>query len=83
MILDINLGENSHRKAILVGGGHKTATPTLITYSSVVSRYLVRIALTFVALNDLDILVCYIHNAYITIKCRELFWTVAEPAFGS
>ena len=32
MILDINLGENFRRKAILVGGGHKPATHTLITY---------------------------------------------------
>ena len=79
MIFDIKICEDFHSKARLVGSGHKTDTPYLITYSSVVSRYSVRIAPTFVALNELDILVCYIQNAYITIKCRELFWTVAGP----
>ena len=79
MIFDINICEVFCSKVRLVGSGHKTDTTYLITYSSVVSRYSVRIALTIVALNELDILVCYIQNAFITIKCRELFWTVAGP----
>ena len=70
MILDINLGENSHRKAILVGGGHKTARPTLITYWLVASRDLVRIELTIASLKKLDILACDTQNAFITAKYR-------------
>ena len=82
MIFDIKLGENFRRKARLVGGGHMTTAPTSITYSSVVSRDSVRIALTVAALNGLDILACDIQNAYLTAKCREKIWTIAGPEFG-
>ena len=82
MIFDVKLGENFRRKARLVGGGHTTATPSLITYSSVVSRDSVRILLTMAALNDFDVLACDIQNAYLTAKCREIY-TIAGPKFGS
>ena len=39
------------RKARLVGDGHKTETPSSVTYSSVVARNSVRICLTIAALN--------------------------------
>ena len=83
MIFDVKLGENFRRKARLVGGGHTTTAPASITYSSVVSRDSVRIALTITALNDLDILACDIQNAYLTALCREKIWTRAGPEFGS
>ena len=83
MIFDIKMGENFRRKARLVADGHKTATPATITYSSVVSRDSVRIALTIAALNDLKILACDILNAYLTAPCREKFWCTAGPEFGS
>jgi hypothetical protein len=82
-VFDVKLGENFRRKARLVGGGHKTVTPPTLTYSSVVSRDLVRIALTVAALNDLDILVCDIEGAYLTAECRERIYTKAGPEFGS
>ena len=81
MIFDVKLGENFGRKARLVGGGHMTTAPTSITYSSVVSRDSVRLALTIAAFNGLDILACNIQNAYLTAKCREKIWTVAGPEF--
>ena len=31
----------------------------------------------------MDIIACYIQNAYINAKYRELIWTVAGPKFGS
>jgi hypothetical protein len=71
MVFDVKLGENYRRKARLpvVADGHKTDAPALpITYSSVVSRDSVRIALTIAALN---IFVCDIQNAYLTAPCRE------------
>ena len=49
MIFDVKLGENFRRKARFVAGGHKTVTPASITYSSVVSRDLVRICLMLAA----------------------------------
>ena len=79
MILNIKLGENLRRKARLVGGGHHTVAPASITYSSVVSRDFVRIALAVAAMNDLDILACNIQNAYLTAKCQEKIWTIAGP----
>ena len=73
MIFDIKLGENSRRKARLVGGGQMTTEPSSITFSSVVSRDLVMIALIIAALNELDIMTCNIQNAYLTALCREIF----------
>ena len=46
-----------------------TETPTKLTYAYVVSRDLVRVALTIVALNGIEILSCDIHNSYLTADC--------------
>ena len=54
-----------------------------MSYSSVVSRNLVRVTLTIAALNDLDVLACDIQNAYLTADCREQVWVVAGTEFGS
>ena len=83
MVFDVRLGENYRRKARLVADGHKTDAPTSITYSSVVSRDSVRIALTIAALNGLQVFVCDIQNAFLTAPCREKLYTVAGPEFGS
>ena len=66
MIFDINLGENFIRKAQILGGGHTKTAPPSITFSLVVSRDSVRIALTISAINRLDILAYDIHNIYRT-----------------
>ena len=83
IVFDVKLGENFRRKARLVAGGHTTDAPASITYSSVVSRDSVRIALTIAALNDLDILGCDIQNAYISAPCREKIYCIAGAEFGS
>ena len=83
VIWDIKLGENFRRKARLVAGGHTTETPSSITYSSVVARDSVRIALSIAALNGLDILSCDIQNAYLTADCREKIYTKAGAEFQS
>jgi hypothetical protein len=83
MIFHVKMGENFRRKACFVADGHKTKTPAAMTYSSVVLRDSVRIALTIAALNDLDIMACDIQNAYLTADCREKCWTAAGPKFGS
>ena len=77
IIFDIKLGENFRRKARLVAGGHSTDTPSSLTYSSVVSRDSVRIAVTNAALNGLDVLGCDIQNAYISATCPEKIYTIA------
>ena len=83
IIFDVKLGENFRRKARLVAGGHTTSTPTSLTYSSVVSRDSVRVALTAASLNGLSLLACDIKNAYLTANCRERIYTYAGPEFGS
>lgn len=83
IVWDIKLGENFRRKARLVAGGHKTDVPSHLTYSSVVSRDSVWIALTIAALNGLSILACDIQNAYLSADCREKCFTIAGPEFGS
>ena len=83
MIFDIKMDGMFTRKARLVADGHKTQAPSSITYSSVVSRESVRLALLIASLNDLDISCCDIGNAYLNADCREKLWTVAGSEFGS
>ena len=83
MIFGVKFGENFRCKARLVAGGHMTDTPNTLTYSSVVSRDSVHIALTIAALNELSVMVCDIQNTYLTADCREKIWTHAGPEFGS
>ena len=63
--------------------GQVSVAVNTLTYSSVVSRDSVRIALTIAALNDLSVMACDIQNAYLTAECREKIWTRAGPEFGS
>ena len=58
MIFDVNMGKNFRRKAQYVADGYKTKNPAAMTYSSVISRDSVWIALPIAALNDLDVLAC-------------------------
>jgi len=71
------------RKARLVVGGHMTDPPSSITYSSLVSRDSVCLALMIAALNDLDILAVDIGNAYLNAETREKVFAIAGPEFGS
>ena len=60
-----------------------TDAPATTTFASVVSRETVRIALTLAGLNDLQVKVSDIENAYITAPCTEKICTVLGPEFGS
>ena len=79
MIFDIKLGENFQRKSIMVAGGHTTKTPSPFTYISLVLQDLVRIMLTVVALNSLDLHAADIENSYLTSTYCEKIWTKAVP----
>ena len=59
-----------------------TETPAAITYASVVSREIVRIALTLAALNDLEVECGDVLNAYVTAPVSEKIWTKLGPMFG-
>ncbi len=59
-----------------------TKAPATITYTSVVSRETIRIALLMAALNDLNVKVENVLNAYITAPITERVWTVFGLEFG-
>ena len=64
MIFDVKLEQRFRKKARMVAGGHTVECPPHMTYSSVVSRETVRIALTLAALNGLEVKASDIQNAY-------------------
>jgi hypothetical protein len=75
VIFDVKM-EDFRRKSRFVAGGHTTDTPPSMIYASVVSRESVRIALTLAALNDLNVKMADIENAYLTAPITEKVWTV-------
>lgn len=80
MIFDIKM--DMTRKARYVANGSKTTEPSGSKYAGVVSRESVRIAFTYAALNDLDILAADIQNAYLQAPCSEKFWVKCGKEFG-
>jgi hypothetical protein len=81
MIFDVKM-EDFRQKARLVAGGHLTEAPATIIYASVVSHETVHLALTFASLNDLEVKVGDVLNAYITTPVKEKVWTIHGPEFG-
>jgi len=80
MLFDVKM-DFTH-KARFVAGRNMTDPPASITYSSVVSRDSVRIAFLGAALNDLEILVADVGNAYLNAETREKVYTTAGKEFG-
>lgn len=70
------------RKARWVKDGHKTPDPSHSTYASVVSRESVCIALTYAALNDLEVMAADIRNAYLQAPSSEKHYIICGPEFG-
>ncbi len=81
MIFDMKM-EDFQQKARLVAGSHLTQAPETITYASVVSCETVRLVLTFASLNDLEVKMGDVLNAYITAPVMEKVWTIVGPKFG-
>jgi hypothetical protein len=71
------------RKARFVAGGHVTDPPSSLTYSSVVSRDSVRLAFLIAALNDPDVLVADVGNAYLNAPTQEKVHTICGREFGN
>jgi hypothetical protein len=80
MIFDVKM--DFTRKARLVARGDMTAPPSTLTYSSVVSRESIRIAFLIAALNDLDVLMFDVGNAYLNASTTEKLYTIAGKEFG-
>ena len=70
------------RKARWVLNGHKTPDPIGSTYAGVVSRESVCIALTYAALNDLDVFAADIRNAYLQASSSQKDYIICGPEFG-
>jgi hypothetical protein len=81
MIFDVKM-EDFRRNVRFVAGGHTAYITHAMPYASVVSRESVRIALTLAALNDLDVKMADIENAYLTAPITVKVWTVLGPEFG-
>ena len=81
LIFDVKM--DFTRKSRFVASGHMTPDPVLSTYAGVVSRESVRIAFTYVALNDLDIMAGDIQNAYLSAPCSKKYWIRMGPEFGT
>ena len=69
------------RKARWVKDGHKTPDPEA-SYAGVVSRESIRIALTYAALNDINVLAADIRNAYLQAPSSEKHYIICGPEFG-
>jgi len=82
LIFDVKM-EDFWRKAPFVAGGHMTKSPATLTYASVLSRETVRIALTIVALNGLQVKCGDVMNTYIQAPVTEKIWTTLSKEFGA
>ena len=76
LIFDIEM--DFTRKARFVAGGHVTDPPASMTYSSVVSREMARIALLLAASNDLEVCAADIGNAYLNVPWKEKVWNAGQ-----
>ena len=70
------------RKARWVKDDHRTHDPTTSAYAGVVSCESVRVALTYAALMNLDIMTADIQNAYLQAPSSEKDYIICGPEFG-
>jgi Reverse transcriptase (RNA-dependent DNA polymerase) len=82
LILIFDIKMDFTRKARLVARGDMTDTPPTLTYSSVVSRESVRIAFLIAALNELDVIMFDVGNAYLNAPTTEKLYCIAGKEFG-
>jgi len=80
MIFDVKM--DFTRKARWVLDGHKTPDIDGSSYAGVVSRESVRIALTYAALNEVDLMAADIRNAYLQAPTSQKHFIVCGPEFG-
>ena len=80
LIFDVKM--DFTRKARFVANGSKTPDLLYPTYAGVVSRETVRIAFTYAALHDLDVMAGDIQNSYLTAPISEKYWMICSPEFG-
>ena len=80
LVFDVKM--NFTRKGRWVLDGHRSANPVGCTYAVVVSRDSVCIALTYAALNNIDVLSADIQNAYLQAPSSQKHYVICGEAFG-
>lgn len=80
LIFDVKM--DFTRKARYVLDGHKTEKPSISTYAGVVSREGRRIALTYAALNGLEVRSGDIQNAYLQAPSSQKHYIICGDEFG-
>ena len=80
VVFDIKM-EDFRQKARLVAGG-MTEAPATIMYASIVLRETVRIPFMIATLNDLEVQLGNILNAYIQAPVTEKVWATLSPEFS-
>ena len=70
------------RKARWVLDGHKTADASYSTFAGVVSRDSIWIALTYAALNELDVCAADIRSAYLQAPSSRKDYIICGEEFG-
>ena len=80
IVFDVKMGFT--RKSIWVKDGHMTVHPEHSTFSGVVSRESVRIALTYAKLNGLDVTESDINNYYLQASSSETHYVICGSTFG-
>jgi hypothetical protein len=80
MVFDIK--KDLMQKARLIAGGHHMDPPKESVYLSIILKDSVRIILTLMALNDLDILAADVQNAYLNMPTKEKVYMMAGLKFG-
>jgi hypothetical protein len=70
------------RKVRYVAGGHWTNPPKALTYLSVVSRESMGVAMLVAGLNELDIQMIDIGNAYLNAPTTEKCYVIVGNEFG-
>ena len=81
-VLIFNIKMDFTWKARFVLDGHKTPDPEGSTWAGVVARDSVCIALTYAALNDIDICAADILNAYLQAPSSEIHYIKCGLEFG-
>ena len=71
LIFDKKMGEKFKSKARMVACGHNTDVPSILTYSSILSRDSICIDFTVKYLNNLKVIGRDIQNAYLTALPHE------------
>ena len=80
MVFDIKM-EDFRQPARLVEGGHMTKALSTVIYSNIVSQETVRVGLMTAVLNDLEVKLGDILNAYVQPPVTEM-WITLDPEVG-